>query len=542
MTNRRARKGFNLKFNPDEHWSCAFYKGLNKLQYTDGRNIVNINRDDAAGFRLDTLTTCKQYSTPTVENQPILTTRTDFVNKHPSVLQTTSYNFTHTSTTDEICVGVVKAARLHQKNPTQHMADLCMLESKPELSLAFINPLSGAHKQIECIRVDGATDEGPNHEEVQFLWTQHHIAKEKIVTLVTTRSSGSSFLNRVELQNGCLSLGHANTFIPSTIGGSCMDETTGEIDPEKLKRNLNLAIDAYINRVNGCPCGATTIQLYKGECSSEYTVDRKTLIIFLKGSKKEKLALQKTYPDIYKEFQTIWNIHNSHMIGHLPSQYIFMLTCCYKPGCTHPVCKKGEPTEPVNWYVGGPPIATLPFPAKDDERPGHYKTSYINVNNSECVKSIMQPPSTIIKQEFSKLINYPPSDTFIQRLSKKVMLTSDSVMFWLDHLHTVLLNRKRGAAKAAVTRRAKKLNSVAVTLPSDPSSPVSLPSDQTDNENMVNVDTCCGQCEKKYDDVTEEELWIMCDMCDSWYCGDCEGVLEPPSTDLYICLKCRDSK
>jgi len=32
VTNTRARKGFNLKFNPDEHWSCAFYKGLNELQ------------------------------------------------------------------------------------------------------------------------------------------------------------------------------------------------------------------------------------------------------------------------------------------------------------------------------------------------------------------------------------------------------------------------------------------------------------------------------------------------------------------------------
>jgi len=30
------------------------------------------------------------YSTPTLENQPILTTRTDFVIKHPSVLQNTS--------------------------------------------------------------------------------------------------------------------------------------------------------------------------------------------------------------------------------------------------------------------------------------------------------------------------------------------------------------------------------------------------------------------------------------------------------------------
>ena len=62
------------------------------------------------------------------------------------MLWTTLYNFTHTTTTDEICVGVVKAAKLHQKNPTQHMADLYMMESKPELFSAFINPLSGAHK------------------------------------------------------------------------------------------------------------------------------------------------------------------------------------------------------------------------------------------------------------------------------------------------------------------------------------------------------------------------------------------------------------
>jgi len=82
--------------------------------------------------------------------------------------------------------------------------------------------------------------------------------------------------------------------------------------------------------------------------------------------------------------------------------------------------QKGESIEPVTWYVGRPPITTLPFPAKDEERPGHYKTPYINVNYPECVKSIIQSPSTIIKQEFSsKLINYPPSDTFIQQLSKK---------------------------------------------------------------------------------------------------------------------------
>ena len=30
-------------------WSCALYKGLNYIEYTDGSEICNINRDDASG-------------------------------------------------------------------------------------------------------------------------------------------------------------------------------------------------------------------------------------------------------------------------------------------------------------------------------------------------------------------------------------------------------------------------------------------------------------------------------------------------------------
>ena len=59
VTTRRARRGFALRFNPDKHWSLALYRGLNYVQYADGEDILNINRDDAAGFRLDTMTTNK---------------------------------------------------------------------------------------------------------------------------------------------------------------------------------------------------------------------------------------------------------------------------------------------------------------------------------------------------------------------------------------------------------------------------------------------------------------------------------------------------
>ena len=275
VTTRRARKGFTLKYNPDAHWSSAFYKGLNKLQYKDGVYAVTLNRDDASGFRLDTLTTCKQHPTPVVRGQETLTTRTDYVNKYPSIIQTTSYNFTGTGTTPERCVGVVKAVPLHSKNPGQHAADLAMLQEIDELSGVFFH--NSEPKPIDCIRVDGAADEGPSHEEVQFWWTARHIDQKKIATLITTRSSGSSYLNRVELQNGCLAHGHSNTYIPSTLSGSCMDPTTGKVNEEKVKQNLSLAIDAYIHRVDNSPCGETFIHLYRGPPSDDFQLKRAKL-------------------------------------------------------------------------------------------------------------------------------------------------------------------------------------------------------------------------------------------------------------------------
>ena len=89
--------------------------------------MVFLNRDDKAGFRLDSTFTHK--STPSLNtNGSTITTHTDFVNKHQSQLQTTCYNITWTSTTTELCAGVGKALMVHQKNPSQHAADIDMLQ------------------------------------------------------------------------------------------------------------------------------------------------------------------------------------------------------------------------------------------------------------------------------------------------------------------------------------------------------------------------------------------------------------------------------
>lgn len=63
-----------MKLNPDDHWSATFYKGLNQLQYINGTDMININRDDSTGFCLDTLTTCAQYKSAVITGKEVLTT------------------------------------------------------------------------------------------------------------------------------------------------------------------------------------------------------------------------------------------------------------------------------------------------------------------------------------------------------------------------------------------------------------------------------------------------------------------------------------
>ena len=43
----------------------------------------------------------------------------------------------------------------------------------------------------------------------------------------------------------------------------------------------------------------------------------------------------------------------------------------------------------------------------------------------------------------------------------------------------------------------------------------------------------CGTCEKVYQkEADKDKLWIGCDVCDKWYCGDCENLSLPPDVDI----------
>ena len=522
VTTRRARKGFELKYNPDNHWSAALYKGLNQIQYTDGSDITIINRDDASGFRLDTLTTHSKHGAPTVAGKELLTTHTDYVNRYPSLLQTTSYNFTATKTTPEFCAGVVKGSKVYPKNPTQHYSDLVMLSQQKELVHAFKN--NGIPKRIECIRVDGATDEGPSHDEVRFWWTFRHLKHGKLATLVSSRSSGCSYLNRVELQNGCLALGHTNLFIPSTLGGTVFNSETGLVDMDKVKTNLDLATDVYISRVDKSPCGDTVIHLFKGADSSSLQAKREDLITFLKGSKKNKDKLKVKKPEVYAEFEQVWAVKQRHEVGGLPPQYLFLLVCCFETGCPHPICRAGKKQDLV-WYPNGPSLYSIPFPRPDLTRPwgstsctdckGFCAGHFTKPDDSSDTPQMKIPPSSILKDFHSKLMGKEPTDDELTRVAKDILLPPGEVKIWLDHLTTVAENRKRGAAKAAKTRRKKSQKS-----------------------NTTTTNYYCGVCEAEYGASEESEYWIGCDSCDTWFHGDCVHITKETEPDTFYCCLC----
>lgn len=560
VVSKRARKGFTIRYNPDQHWSSSLYAGLDKLQHEDGCNIINIGRDDQAGFRLDTMATNKQHATLCVKGREHLTTRTDYVNKYPSTLQTTSYNFPSTKTTGEICGGVVKAPILFEKNPAQHFADLEMLENQEEVIPVFINPVTGKRKEIECVRVDGSFDEGPSHLEVQYWWTVRHLKSKSRFLLVTSRNSGASYKNRVELQNGCLALAHANLFIPSTLNGSCL-KSGGKINEKLLHDNLSSAIDVYLSRVDKAPCAETEIHLFRGADSSNHQHKNKLVVTFLKGTKEAKKRVENDHPDEVKQIKQIWDLKERHMRKDVPEKYIFCLSCCYETDCIHPLCQEGPPQEEYRWYPGGPPLSFLPIPSPDPARPygqtdcqdceGQCLGHYLKVDELWNLVSKMKgqnvhhdPPSKTILEEFNHSCEVPEESKLLE-ISEKVLLSHDETEMWFKHLKNVHENRKKGVAKAIETRKAKKMQQQLANKDKDRTKEKGKKAKKKNNQEEEESEVCCT-CNLEVpcglEDEQEEIDWISCDSCACWHHMICVGIIVTDGVPHYWqCLNCIES-
>ena len=86
-------------------------------------------------------------------------------------------------------------------------------------------------------KVLGATHERPSHLEVQFMWTKRRMKHCKLSAMLTTKFAGGSYLNKVELQNGRLALGHSSIYITPTTYGT--NFANGKLGEAKLHQNFN---------------------------------------------------------------------------------------------------------------------------------------------------------------------------------------------------------------------------------------------------------------------------------------------------------------
>lgn len=128
-------------------------------------------------------------------------------------------------------------------------------------------------------------------------------------------------------------------------------------------------------------------------------------------------------------FQRVWEVRNRHMMSGLPSQYIFMLVCCYQPGCHHALCKKkSRLVSPPTWYHGGPPVTKLPPPKVDPH--SHYICGLVDVTDKRALSSITLPPSSILKKEFSKAQPSNAQHHVIQKAAQMALLPPDDTRIW----------------------------------------------------------------------------------------------------------------
>lgn len=115
----------------------------------------------------------------------------------------------------------------------------------------------------------------------------------------------------------------------------------------------------------------------------------------------------------------------------------------------------------------------------------------------------------------------------------QVPLTSCEVLLWIEHLQTIDRNMKRGAAKAAESRKSKgnqrkcTSSSVSSKQPDDNEQGDNHHDNQHNNgEKQVGDEQeyyYCGICEGLYGEG-EGEYWIGCDGCLGWFHGDCVAI------------------
>ena len=189
----------------------------------------------------------------------------------------------------EINVAVVKVDGLHPSSPSQHFADLYMLqENTDERCVALFRSSDGGYKPVMQIEVDGGADEDPSRAETQCLLAELMLGGPKRrpemrrrQVAASTRCSHSSPLNKVERLNGQETRGAAGFVAMTNACGSLLDASTGDLDKAKVHamwRHHQERLRESLSEISGLG-GASILAVKGAELGAEQLCEEATIVL-----------------------------------------------------------------------------------------------------------------------------------------------------------------------------------------------------------------------------------------------------------------------
>ena len=408
IVSRKIRKGRPQLFNPDAHWSAAFYLGLEHLYFATDVDKSVVNRDDQAGKRLHSTYTNMAQKSMMIQDCPTQTITSDYIFAEiKGVIQPSNYlstGFRNPGAKTRL-LSVVKANEVHPKTPMQHLNDLQEIVTKhPKMRGCFYDS-KGERKKIELIMVDSGPDENPQSGSVRVSHVKRHLESETYLHVVTARAAGSSRLNPVERFNGNMGNAINNVFIPATLLGSHGDPDKPNYNSELFVKNMFAAIQLFCHYVtdsvgyDGVPISTAVPpvcpkekQIY-GQYLTKYASacwnksgTRSAMEKVIRECKDEPGGAEMS-AKLVEEFETLNTVYNNHLVARYEDKdmpkYVFMLRCCWKADCPHPACKAAKGIAPHGWdwqtrkwapdSNDSAPIHFFPFPRVDSNRPATRK-------------------------------------------------------------------------------------------------------------------------------------------------------------------------
>ena len=443
--------------------------------------VCHFERDDHSMIRMDSSATTNQHATATV-GEGAGAPQHDYMNSDvASSIYATTIRGPAMSDGCEVNIAVVKLAKLSPSNPTQHFADLYMLQESqsPEVRRLYRTP-EGGYKPVLQMEVDSGSDECLRGVETRFLAAEAAMGgplkkKEMIRAQVGTvaRAAADTALNVVERVNGCETQAAATFFAGTDACGDLHDPATGQLDLSRVHAMWAHHLERYRVCLDGASGlnNASIVAVLGASASScdeaKILLERRPVLIELLShstSNKRRAELKAAHKELAQHVAEV-QAYQEH--AERLTHYALNTRTCPNVQCKH-TCASAPRID--FWYPGGPPLKPYPLPYLDPKRKGQRMqpedalAKYaVDKYQLPAAKNDLLPPSRHALEQFEKHTKPAPLARFPEAKLQACVdaigdssVTPDVLRAHFLKLHYIRLRRLEGCRKAAATKGKKK--------------------------------------------------------------------------------------